>query len=104
MEVHKAPFQEESRLSMGLCAQSHVSRWEGSSWAWGWGLREGGGGGTRVAAPRCLARCRSWVAATGGRILSRRVIRCVMESKDRAGSSRFGDSGEKRLKGREIGR
>ena len=56
MEVHKAPFQEESRLSMGLCAQSHVSRWEGSSWAWGWGLREGGGGGHQGGGAKVLGQ------------------------------------------------
>ena len=26
MEMHKAPFQEESRLSTGVCAQTHVGR------------------------------------------------------------------------------
>ena len=28
MEVQKGPFQEESSLSAGVCAQTHVSWWE----------------------------------------------------------------------------
>ena len=30
MEVEKGPFQEESRLSTGVCAPTHDSWWEGS--------------------------------------------------------------------------